>query len=106
MVLNALLPEVFALVPALEEKLHRIFMVHVVLRVQFDEKLFSLERYFADFRPREGVYSSDTLEDGDAHVSDGQIERNAFVVFGRVHFHSIQLTASGRFQQVEIRFRR
>lgn len=105
MVLHTLLPEVFALVPALEEELHCILVVHVVLRMQFDEKLFSLERYFADFCPREGVYSSDTLEDGDAHVSDGQIERNALVVFGRVHFHSVQLTASGRLQQVEIRFR-
>lgn len=79
---------------------------HVILRVQLDEKLFPLERYLADFGPREGVYSRDALEDGDAHVSHGQIERHALVIFGRVHLHAVQLTASGRLQQVEIRFRR
>lgn len=106
MVFNALFPEIFALVPALEEELHRVFVIHVVLRVQLDEKLFPLERYLADLGPREGVYSSDALEDGDAHVGDGQIERDALVVFGRVHLHPVQLAASGRLQQVEIRLRR
>lgn len=74
--------------------------------MQFDEKLFPLERDFADFGPGEGVYSSDSLEDGDAHVCDGQVQRDAFVVLGLVHLHPVQLAAPGRFQQVEIRFRR
>lgn len=127
MIFDALFPKVFTLVPPLEEELDRVLVVHlwwkakrlvelwairyrqipyVVLRVQLDEKLFPFERNLPDLGPREGVYPGDALEDGDAHVRHGQVQRDALVVLARVHLHPVQLAAPGRLQQVQVRLRR
>lgn len=75
---------------------------YAALLVQFNQESLSLERYLPNFGPRKGVQPGDTLEHTDAHVCDSQIEWDAFYVFGRVHFHAIQLASAGRLQQIQI----
>jgi len=91
-VLDALLPKVFALVATLEEELYGILVIalnrwtpinklvfsivifsYVAFGMKLDQKTFAFERYFAYFGPREGIDACYILKDGNAHVGYSQI---------------------------------
>ena len=48
--------------------------------MQLDNELLALEAQLANFRPRERVDFGEVLKDDKAGVSNGQLQRNAFVV--------------------------
>lgn len=60
---------------------------YVALWVKFDEELLPLEAKLSDFRPGERVDLGGVLEDNDAHMSDSQIQRQAFVILQNVGQH-------------------
>lgn len=74
--------------------------------MQFNQEALAFERNFSDFRPRECVEPGDALEDGDAHVSDSQIQWQPLKVLRLMHLHAVKFAPTCRLQKIQVRFGR
>lgn len=70
--------------------------------MQFDKETFTFEGDFPYFGPGEGIDTCYILKDSNTHMSHGQIQWHTIMIFGGMHFHAIQFTASGRLQEIQI----
>jgi hypothetical protein len=94
MMLDALLPERLGCVTLLKVELDGVLVEAIVFRVEFDEEFLAFEGEFAYFGPGECVDFGQVLKDEYAHVGHRQVEEDAFVVFGRVHYYAVELDFS------------
>lgn len=78
MVLNTLLPKIFALVPAFKEKFNGFFVALYTFCVNFDHEAFTLETNLSNFGPGKSCYAIQLMENLYAHVSDRKIDIRPF----------------------------
>lgn len=71
---------------------------YIAFRMKFDQKTFSFKWNFSYFCPRECIDSCDALKYSNSHVGNRQIEWHTLNVFGWMHSHAVQFTASCCFQ--------
>lgn len=75
---------------------------YVALWLQFDEEFLPFEAQLANLRPGERVDFGDVLKDENAHVSNGQVQRNLLVILGGVHFDAVQFHFAGGVEEVQV----
>jgi len=98
MMFHAFLPKVLALVAVIKVEFHRVLVVAISLRMQFDEIFLPLKTNLSYFGPRKCVDFGEILEDKNPHVGHSEIQWNTFMVLGSMHFYTIEFTSSGSFK--------